>query len=1104
MRLRWLHGEMHASTSGWQAPVEADDVMISDEAFIDDSAAFRTESFDYTPQSSRMQFVMEAAPPPAPDTATWVSSPDLSSTAWPVDIPRSMVHSFRADPLRAIYATNTRPDFDPELPFPATGPLEMFGDQFQVDGYEPFGGDGVVLSPEDSARLASVLGGSPQSNRRHDSTPALSHSTTLSPTSLSPSSAYASQVVPLPSDAFSASPSDSMISLSSPVQLKRKKRKTRNENRPPQASSDQTTAKTRKKRKTIKPLSKSSESNGIDVLWDRFKPGELDICAEVEHVSARQQVHERRCSDVEDGGKIPQRMFDRTGKTEVPCRTAARDSVDVHPLDELSLDSPLSISNCSHGSANSLSLQAVDPPSVTHATPLSTQSSAYASCPESSFQCSRTGEDVSTSPQCISFITAVARHHGSQKSLVPPVSNGNQSVYARDSATIRPKSVIGLGLYTEDHQTDLGLDAHHRKDVPVATSSGPLVEHHIRPHASSITSAACRGRNLSDVPSLDFSVYSRDCSTHISGPPADHAVYSCSQAIIEFETAIQMPRARGDIHADSLELGMHHEQHVDNGVSGSEHRDSRPASHAQLAQGSQTVNSSDLMKHRLPIASGLNQHASQLHLRESHGFNHGQHAYSQIHQPVPQERQLQPQIQLYHETHGQQAFLAHHAHVYQPPPYAHHVSTQSTWTASSSYAYPLSAPPAAFTTYADAGTAYWQHRPPPMHLPPASYYAHPYVSAQPAPQHVPQIPPVHPVPEYLVSSALPPLPPAPIAIPLPFPVPLPTAVPAPDSWTTLFATLKMARKRGQLESGRRHTRRVRRTEMRPVEAVQVPAETEGQKNTQEDEQVQGDPTDQVREEDTRLPEVVTLDEEREEEGPGEYRCPLCPRVFRLPNGLAIHLKWHWGLTALEWRRRDSNQIGSTFERASMSAQRTPAVAEGMQVRSPSHTATSPVAPAQNSPDTISPPAVPPATAASGFSMPVIPLGTPHTSAGLFSLRSESESLSLFGSPAGTVSPWTPRAGGSWSGNASAACPGAAATTASNSAGPPRSSPTWSEHLFGRESELIEQPSGSPAETTTDTQQQHIPNIHTAAEGGARSKSPGGKSLVRSAPVKELT
>jgi len=45
-----------------------------------------------------------------------------------------------------------------------------------------------------------------------------------------------------------------------------------------------------------------------------------------------------------------------------------------------------------------------------------------------------------------------------------------------------------------------------------------------------------------------------------------------------------------------------------------------------------------------------------------------------------------------------------------------------------------------------------------------------------------------------------------------------------------------------------------------------------------------------------------------------HRCPFCPRVFRLPNGLAIHLKWHWGESALEWKR-GIGRMGKNGERA---------------------------------------------------------------------------------------------------------------------------------------------------------------------------------------------
>ncbi|KAI0356031.1 hypothetical protein OH77DRAFT_1495811 [Trametes cingulata] len=44
------------------------------------------------------------------------------------------------------------------------------------------------------------------------------------------------------------------------------------------------------------------------------------------------------------------------------------------------------------------------------------------------------------------------------------------------------------------------------------------------------------------------------------------------------------------------------------------------------------------------------------------------------------------------------------------------------------------------------------------------------------------------------------------------------------------------------------------------------------------------------------------------------KCPFCPRTFSLPNGLAIHLKWHWGASGLEWKRGISRS-GKTIERA---------------------------------------------------------------------------------------------------------------------------------------------------------------------------------------------
>ena len=40
-----------------------------------------------------------------------------------------------------------------------------------------------------------------------------------------------------------------------------------------------------------------------------------------------------------------------------------------------------------------------------------------------------------------------------------------------------------------------------------------------------------------------------------------------------------------------------------------------------------------------------------------------------------------------------------------------------------------------------------------------------------------------------------------------------------------------------------------------------------------------------------------------------HPCPLCPRVFSLPNSLALHLKWHWGASGLEWKRGELPILG---------------------------------------------------------------------------------------------------------------------------------------------------------------------------------------------------
>ncbi|KAH9899264.1 hypothetical protein C8Q73DRAFT_663033 [Cubamyces lactineus] len=51
-----------------------------------------------------------------------------------------------------------------------------------------------------------------------------------------------------------------------------------------------------------------------------------------------------------------------------------------------------------------------------------------------------------------------------------------------------------------------------------------------------------------------------------------------------------------------------------------------------------------------------------------------------------------------------------------------------------------------------------------------------------------------------------------------------------------------------------------------------------------------------------------------------HRCPLCPRTFSLPHSLAIHLKWHWGASSLDWKRGISKRC-KTIERAFSDAER---------------------------------------------------------------------------------------------------------------------------------------------------------------------------------------
>ncbi len=130
------------------------------------------------------------------------------------------------------------------------------------------------------------------------------------------------------------------------------------------------------------------------------------------------------------------------------------------------------------------------------------------------------------------------------------------------------------------------------------------------------------------------------------------------------------------------------------------------------------------------------------------------------------------------------------------------------------------------------------------------------------------------MPNVLCNPHGPPLPysgiqPAP-SVPIPS-MPLPVLQPTPcvpSPWCTLFDNLK---RRTQADPGA--AKKKRRTSALIPERTAHEAGQPGLNDVGDDEQEQ------------RL-----------------HPCPLCPRVFSLPNSLALHLKWHWGASGLEWKR----------------------------------------------------------------------------------------------------------------------------------------------------------------------------------------------------------
>ncbi|GBE88764.1 hypothetical protein SCP_1401690 [Sparassis crispa] len=127
--------------------------------------------------------------------------------------------------------------------------------------------------------------------------------------------------------------------------------------------------------------------------------------------------------------------------------------------------------------------------------------------------------------------------------------------------------------------------------------------------------------------------------------------------------------------------------------------------------------------------------------------------------------------------------------------------------------------------------------------------------------------PFSPVP---TLGSLPPFVPAPMHVPVPLPVPatLPNLVAPPNSWSEMFNTLKCSG-----PSVARHT----------VDSgsamLELPADGGIAITEILDPKVKGRGRDK-----------------------GPHQCPLCLRVFRFGNGLALHLKWHWGASRLEWKQ----------------------------------------------------------------------------------------------------------------------------------------------------------------------------------------------------------
>ncbi|KAI0716668.1 hypothetical protein C8Q76DRAFT_856103 [Earliella scabrosa] len=209
-----------------------------------------------------------------------------------------------------------------------------------------------------------------------------------------------------------------------------------------------------------------------------------------------------------------------------------------------------------------------------------------------------------------------------------------------------------------------------------------------------------------------------------------------------------------------------------------------------------------------------------------------------------------------------------------------------------------------------------------------------------------------------------------------------------------------------------------------------------------------------------------------------HQCPFCPRTFALANSLAIHLKWHWGASGLDWKK-GINANGKGIERVRRDAEKRREESDRLQSELEQAFASEPIAPGErelpaHEPTSSAAHAVP--AVLDEFSMPVIAQSSfgglfdfsfAPSQAGLSSLFGGSDTLSPASSSASSSAgmayafpPLTsahglatePSSGSSTGGSVPRTPELSADSGSSNAASAGSASPTWSQDLFGGEDE----------------------------------------------------